>query len=88
MPERHGYIPGVPCWVDASEPEPEAAVEFYSGLLGWEFEGMTPPGSEDHYFIARLPTKVHLRVRPRRRRSDRPEVSATDGDVEHLCVGR
>ena len=54
MPERHGFIPGVPCLVDASEPEPEAAVEFYSGLLGWEFEGVTPPGSEDHYFIARL----------------------------------
>jgi hypothetical protein len=29
MPERDGYIPGVPCWVDASEPDSEAAVEFY-----------------------------------------------------------
>ena len=25
MPERDGYIPGVPCWVDTSQPDPEAA---------------------------------------------------------------
>jgi predicted enzyme related to lactoylglutathione lyase len=54
MPERHGYIPGVPCWVDASQPDPEAAVEFYSGLFEWEFEDVMPPGSEGKYFIARL----------------------------------
>jgi uncharacterized protein len=39
MPERDGYIPGVPCWVDASEPDPPAAVDFYGGLFGWEFQG-------------------------------------------------
>jgi hypothetical protein len=38
MPERDGYIPGVPCWVDASEPDPEAALDFYGGLFGWEFQ--------------------------------------------------
>jgi uncharacterized protein len=54
MPERDGYIPGVPCWVDASQPDPEAAVEFYSGLFGWEFEDVMPPGPEGRYFIARL----------------------------------
>jgi uncharacterized protein len=54
MPERDGYIPGVPCWVDTSQPDPEAAVEFYSGLFGWEFEDVMPPGSEGKYFIARL----------------------------------
>ena len=53
MPERDGYIPGVPCWVDVSEPDPEAAVEFYGGLFGWKFEDVTPPGSEGKYFIAR-----------------------------------
>jgi uncharacterized protein len=53
MPERDGYIPGVPCWVDASEPDPEAAVDFYAGLFGWEFEDVMPPSSEDKYFIAR-----------------------------------
>jgi uncharacterized protein len=54
MPERDGYIPGVPCWVDTSQPDPEAAVDFYSGLFGWEFEDVMPPGSDGRYFIARL----------------------------------
>ena len=54
MPERDGYIPGVPCWVDTSQPDPEAAVEFYAGLFGWEFEDVMPPGSEGKYFIGRL----------------------------------
>jgi predicted enzyme related to lactoylglutathione lyase len=54
MPERHGYIPGVPCWVDTNQPDPEAAVDFYSGLFGWEFEDAMPPESEGKYFIARL----------------------------------
>jgi predicted enzyme related to lactoylglutathione lyase len=54
MPERDGYIPGVPCWVDTSQPDPEAAVDFYSGLFSWEFRDAMPPGSEGKYFIARL----------------------------------
>ena len=54
MPERDGYIPGVPCWIDTSHPDPEAAVEFYSRLFGWEFEDVMPPGSEGKYFIARI----------------------------------
>jgi hypothetical protein len=54
MPERNGYIPGVPCWVDTSQPHPEAAVDFYRGLFGWQFEDVMPPGSEGQYFIARL----------------------------------
>jgi uncharacterized protein len=53
MPARDGYIPGVPCWVDASEPDPAAAVDFYGGLFGWEFEDVMPPASEGQYFIAR-----------------------------------
>jgi predicted enzyme related to lactoylglutathione lyase len=54
MPERDGYIHGVPCWVDTSQPDPEAAVAFYSGLFGWEFEDVMPPESEGKYFVARL----------------------------------
>ena len=26
MPERDGYIPGVPCWIDTNQPDPEAAL--------------------------------------------------------------
>jgi predicted enzyme related to lactoylglutathione lyase len=54
MPEREGYIPGVPCWVDTSQPDPEAALPFYSGLFGWEFENVMPEGSEAEYFVARI----------------------------------
>ena len=54
MPERDGYIPGVPCWVDTSQPDPEAAVDFYRGLFGWEFADVMPPGSEGKYLIARI----------------------------------
>jgi predicted enzyme related to lactoylglutathione lyase len=54
MPERNGYIPGVPCWVDTSQPDPDAAVAFYRDLFGWEFEDVMPPGSDGKYFIARI----------------------------------
>jgi predicted enzyme related to lactoylglutathione lyase len=57
MPERDGYIPGVPCWVDTSQPDPEAATKFYGGLFGWEFEDVMPAGSEAKYFIGRLAGK-------------------------------
>ena len=53
MPARDRYIPGVPCWVDTSQPDPEAAVDFYSGLFGWEIDDVMPPGSEAKYFLAR-----------------------------------
>src|SRR3979490_2846571 len=54
MPARDGYIAGVPCWVDTSQPDPDAAVAFYSGLFGWEFEEVMPPESPCRYFVARL----------------------------------
>jgi uncharacterized protein len=54
MPERDGYIPGVPCYVDTSQPDPESAVDFYGGLFGWELENVMPPESEGKYFIAQI----------------------------------
>jgi len=54
MLERDGYVAGVPCWIDTSQPDPHAAVAFYSGLFGWDFEDTVPPGSSDSYSIARL----------------------------------
>jgi uncharacterized protein len=54
MLERDGYMPGVPCWVDTTQPDPEAAVAFYNGLFGWDFEDAMPPDSPGKYFIARL----------------------------------
>ena len=54
MPERDGYIPGVPCWIDTSQPDPEAAVDFYRGLFGWEFENVMPAEAGGKYFVARI----------------------------------
>jgi predicted enzyme related to lactoylglutathione lyase len=54
MPELDRYIPGVPCWIDTSQPDPDAAAEFYGGLFGWKLEEMMPPGSPGKYLIARL----------------------------------
>jgi hypothetical protein len=54
MLERDGYLPGVPCWVDTTQPDPEAAAAFYGGLFGWELEDVMPPGSSAKYVIGRL----------------------------------
>jgi predicted enzyme related to lactoylglutathione lyase len=54
MADRDEYIPGVPCWVDTNQPDPEAALPFYGGLFGWEFEDAMPPGSGSNYFIGRI----------------------------------
>ena len=51
-PDR--YIPGVPCWVDTTQPDPGAAVSFYAALFGWEFEDAVPAGAPGSYFVARL----------------------------------
>jgi predicted enzyme related to lactoylglutathione lyase len=50
MVERNEYPPGVPCWVDTLQPDPQAAMRFYGELMTWTFEG---PGPGD-YFVARL----------------------------------
>src|SRR5436309_12787154 len=54
MLERDGYPPGVPCWVDTTQPDPEAAVAFYRGLFGWDFDDAMPPGAPGQYFLPRL----------------------------------
>jgi uncharacterized protein len=35
---RDGYPAGVPCFIDTSQRDIEAAQRFYGGLFGWEFE--------------------------------------------------
>ena len=54
MSERNGYIPGVPCWIDISAPNPAAEAQFYSDLFGWEIENAMPEGSEGEYYIGRI----------------------------------
>lgn len=43
MPSRSQYPEGVPCWVDLASRDPGAAKDYYSRLLGWEFEDRPSP---------------------------------------------
>lgn len=54
MPDRDGYPPGVPCWVDTTQSDPDSAADFYGGLFGWELEDATPTGSDVKYVMARI----------------------------------
>ena len=47
------YIPGVPCWISATQPDPDSAAAFYGELFGWELENVSPAGAPV-YYIARL----------------------------------
>jgi predicted enzyme related to lactoylglutathione lyase len=56
MSQRDDYEPGVPCWVDTLQPDPDGAMAFYAALFGWQFAGPgempgDPPG---RYSVARL----------------------------------
>jgi predicted enzyme related to lactoylglutathione lyase len=55
MSEQDRYIPGVPCWIDTMQPDPDAAAAFYGDLFGWELEDVMPPESPGRYHIGRLP---------------------------------
>jgi predicted enzyme related to lactoylglutathione lyase len=52
--QRTEYPAGVPCFIDSGRKDPDVAMAFYGGLLGWEFEDVTPPGGEMSYFMASL----------------------------------
>jgi uncharacterized protein len=54
VPERDGFMPGVPCFADTSHPDPDEAAEFYGGLFGWEFENVLPPDSPAKYLVGRI----------------------------------
>lgn len=54
MLERDGFPPGVPCWVDTAQPDPQAAVGFYGDLFGWTFTDRMPAGAPGRYFVATL----------------------------------
>jgi hypothetical protein len=42
---RRTYPEGVPSWVDTDQHDPQAAQEFYGGLLGWTFTTVSPAGA-------------------------------------------
>jgi predicted enzyme related to lactoylglutathione lyase len=56
MSERDQYPAGVPCWVETLQADPQAAMEFYASLFGWEFAGPgeMPGEPSDGYYVAKL----------------------------------
>src|SRR3954470_23202796 len=54
---RDAYLPGVPCWIDLRQPDPEAARSFYGGLFGWSF-------TDEPYAIASIDGRAVAAVAP------------------------
>src|SRR4051794_2979177 len=54
---RDAYLPGVPCWIDLRQPDPDAARSFYGELFGWSF-------SDEPYSIASLNGQAVAAIAP------------------------
>ncbi len=54
MPEQDRYIAGVPCWLDMTPPDPDAAAAFYGELFGWDLQDVMPPDAPGRYLIGRI----------------------------------
>jgi predicted enzyme related to lactoylglutathione lyase len=54
MSTRDEYEPGVPCWVEAIQPDLAAAGEFYASVFGWELARGDVDRGETEYLVARL----------------------------------
>lgn len=44
MTDTVSYPVGTPCWIETLQPDPNAAVAFFSGLMGWTFDEEGPNG--------------------------------------------
>jgi predicted enzyme related to lactoylglutathione lyase len=53
MAERDSYEPGTPSWVDLTAPDLDAALEFYGGLFGWQFQDAGEEAGHYHMALAR-----------------------------------
>ena len=56
MSRRDDYPAGVPCFVDTLTDDLDAAMGFYGGIFGWQFDGPGPmPGDPPgQYYVARV----------------------------------
>ena len=56
MPDRTGYAPGTPSWIDLQTSDQAGAKAFYSALFGWEYDdqpvGQDEAGNEAFYSMA------------------------------------
>ncbi|UBU10166.1 VOC family protein [Nonomuraea gerenzanensis] len=56
------YLPGSPCWVDVSTPDPEASTAFYTGLFGWGSISLGP--EHRHYRFCQLDGRTVAGISP------------------------
>jgi uncharacterized protein len=49
MPERDGFAPGTPSWVDLTTPDTDGAKRFYGELFGWTSEDAGDPEETGGY---------------------------------------
>jgi uncharacterized protein len=54
MSNANGYKPGVPCWVQAVEPNAHEAGRFYGGLFGWDAESLFGEDVPWAYYVCKL----------------------------------
>jgi hypothetical protein len=70
------YPPGVPCWIDIPQAEPERVAAFYGGLFGWEVV------AADGYIVARLGGKDVAGIGP----LDDPSRAPQPAWTTYVCV--
>lgn len=82
MTQPHHYPPGVPCWVDTWQPDPQIAARFYGALLGWEFDEPRPmPGGLE----GSVPRCSSRRISRRRHWSGTGQPDSSRLEHAHLC---
>ena len=75
-------MPGVPCYADTVQPDPDAAAAFYAGLFGWQTEDVMPPDAPTRYLVGRIRGGDVGAI------GSIPEGRAAGGAVEDLHRGR
>ena len=83
MSEQDRYIPGVPCWIDTTQPDPDAAAAFYGepvrlGVRGRHAARSRPAGTTSAGIGGGDVAAV----------GSQPEGGAADRRLEHLRLGR
>jgi predicted enzyme related to lactoylglutathione lyase len=58
MPDRNGFPPGVPAWIDTAQPDVDGALAFYGGLFGWTFDERGASDPDGRYVVASLDGKT------------------------------
>jgi predicted enzyme related to lactoylglutathione lyase len=87
MIDRDRYMPGVPCWVDTDQPDPQAAIEFYGGLFGWVFDERSPGGMSGSYYVAQVRGRDVAGVGTKSKDAERPTAWNTYVSVESADEG-